>query len=285
MWNIAIVGKKYCEHTVIKLPLKKIPRWSASPIPDVRPGSHFQDSEALFGRSRLILYLLFAMADPTTYQFNLPAEGRPADVIIDEVWYPGIQELWPLCSTGRIFDPIYGVRAVVIHATAGSSSEGAVSVMRDGQASFHWLVPDEDEPQHGRTVWACVPEARAAWHVRNTCHNADVNNDESRVNHWSLGIEVVNSQTQGDTFSSWQVEVTARLVRYCWAKYPNLRYIVSHAKLDPDRRSDPGTAFPWQTFKQLVLSTAPDERAMALTGPARLAAAIEMPVNAGLEGY
>ncbi len=32
------------------------------------------------------------MADPTRYQFNLPDTGRPSDVILNEVWYPGIQE-------------------------------------------------------------------------------------------------------------------------------------------------------------------------------------------------
>ena len=209
------------------------------------------------------------MDNPITYQFDLPADGKPADVIINEVWYPGIQEIWPSCSTSRIFDPIYGVKAVVIHATAGSSSEGAISVMRDEHASFHWLVPAKDEPQHGNTVWACVPEARAAWHVLNTCHNPDVNDDKQMVNHWSLGIEVVNSQKAGDSFSSWQVEATAQIVRYCWAKYPNLKYIVSHAKLDPERRSDPGPAFPWQHFKDLILGMAPDARVAAMVSNAR----------------
>jgi N-acetyl-anhydromuramyl-L-alanine amidase AmpD len=54
--------------------------------------------------------------------------------------------------------------------------------MRDGAASFHWLVPDEDEQQHGQLVWACAPEARAAWHVRNSCRHPDVNGNARRVN-------------------------------------------------------------------------------------------------------
>ena len=67
-------------------------------------------------------------------------------------------------STGRLaqqrsVDPIMGIVAVVIHAT-GCVSEGAISVMKKPveAASFHWLVPDEDEPQHGQFVWACVPK-------------------------------------------------------------------------------------------------------------------------------
>lgn len=147
-----------------------------------------------------------------------------------------------------------GLVAIVIHATAASSSAGAISVMKKttGAASFHWLVPDEDEPQHGELVWACVPEALAAWHVRNAASHPDVNDGENRVNHWSLGIEVVNRQVN-DLFSEWQVEATARMVRYCWAKYPNLPHVVSHAKLDPTRRTDPGVQLDWERLKSLVL--------------------------------
>ncbi|MBW4681579.1 MAG: N-acetylmuramoyl-L-alanine amidase [Microcoleus vaginatus WJT46-NPBG5] len=194
-------------------------------------------------------------SDPKTYQFDLPTTNRPTDVSIPETWYPGIRNYWSECTTQRDVHPIDGIKAVVIHATAGASSEGAISVMRAGTASFHWLVPDENEPQHGQLIWACAPETLAAWHVRNQVSHPDVNAGKTRVNHWSLGIEVVNTQAKADTFSDWQVAITAKIVRYCWAKYPNLRHIVSHAKLDPTRRSDPGVNFPWDKFKDLVLSS------------------------------
>ena len=193
------------------------------------------------------------MGNPTEYQFDLTAANRPTNATISEEWYPRIQDFWPSSTRPRPGDPIDSVKAVVIHATAGTSSDGAVSVMRAGAASFHWLVPDEDEPQHGRFVWACAPERRAAAHVRNSKHHPDVNNDATRVNDWSLGIEIVNRANGGDSFSDWQVEATARIVRYCWAKYPNLRHVVSHAKLDPQRRTDPGANFPWDRFRALVL--------------------------------
>lgn len=193
------------------------------------------------------------MSTPRAYQFNLPASGRPDNVVLDEAWYPGIRGYWEGASSRRIYDPILGVRAVVIHATAGASSDGAVSVIRAGKASFHWLVPDENEPQHGQLVWACIPEARAAWHVRNSCRHPAVWDGANKVNHWSLGIEVVNTQAPGDPISRWQLEATARIVRYCWAKYPNLRHVVSHARLDPGRRSDPGDVFDWNRFRQLVV--------------------------------
>jgi len=200
------------------------------------------------------------MSDPKNYQFNLPKTGGPSDVNLPEVWYPGIKKYWETSTGKRSVDPILGIKAVIVHATAGGSSAGAISVMKrkEGAASFHWLVPDEDEPQHGNLVWACAPEARAAWHVRNAVSHPAVNSGANRVNHWSLGIEVVNTQI-GDPFSDWQVAITAQIIRYCWAKYPNLVHIASHAKLDPARRTDPGVDFPWERFKQLVLSGTPDE--------------------------
>lgn len=192
--------------------------------------------------------------DPKDYHFKLPKGDKPMNIRLPEVWYPGIQQHWKSKTTKRIYNPIFGIKGIVIHATAGSSSDGAVSVMRDprGQGSWHWLVPDENEAEHGKVIWACAPETLAAWHVRNDKFHPDVNGGKNKVNHWSLGVEIVNSQVN-DPFSDWQVKITADIVKYCWAKYPNLEDVVSHAKLDPHRRTDPGVDFPWEKFKALVL--------------------------------
>ncbi|MCQ0988477.1 N-acetylmuramoyl-L-alanine amidase [Jiella marina] len=194
------------------------------------------------------------MSKPRTWQFDLPDGEAPADGDLPERWYPGIRDSWNRCTSTRLYDPIEGIRAVVIHGTAGSSSSGAASVMHAGVASFHWLVPDENEEAHGKYVWACAPETKAAWHVRNSRSHPDVWNGEKKINHFSLGIEIVNSQDMQDPFSDWQVESTAKIVRYCWLKYPNLKHIVTHAKLDPERRRDPTKLFPWDHFKALVLN-------------------------------
>lgn len=191
--------------------------------------------------------------NPNNYHFKLPRDKKPTNIRLPEVWYPGINQYWPKCTSTRKYNAIAGIKAIVIHATAGHSSDGAVSVMRHGKASWHWLVPDENEAEHGKLIWTCAPEALAAWHVRNNASHPDVNDGRNLVNHWSLGVEIVNSQ-QNDPFSDWQVQATADIVKYCWAKYPNLEHVVSHAKLDPTRRTDPGAHFPWERFKEYVLS-------------------------------
>ena len=195
------------------------------------------------------------MPDPQHYLFDFPRVGRPEPFAIPEEWYPGIKRHWAKSTSSRVSDPLMGIRTVVIHATAGVSSEGAMSVMKAHKASWHWVVPDESESQHGHFVWACVPEARAARHVRNSASHPQVNEGGNRTNHTSLAIAIVNSRIGRivEPFSNWQVAATAQIARYCWAKYPNVRHVVSHAALDPSRKSDPGPHFPWDEFKTQVL--------------------------------
>jgi N-acetylmuramoyl-L-alanine amidase len=222
--------------------------------------------------------------EPHKYQFDLNPSERPSLMSVPEKWYPGISDVWRQSSSNRIYHSIEGIRAIVIQATAGSSSAGAISVMKRGRASFHWLIPDENEDQHEKFIWACVPEALAAWHVQNSKSHPDVWAGKNRINHWSLGIEIVNSQSPTDFFSDWQIMVTAQIVRRCWAKYPNLRHVVSHAKIDPTRRSDPGVNFPWSKFRDLVLSSEIDMLDMYLGVPAVRDISPEQEISGCCEG-
>jgi N-acetyl-anhydromuramyl-L-alanine amidase AmpD len=199
------------------------------------------------------------MGDPTTYLLELPSGKAPAPFKIPESIYPDIAWFNANRATSRTFHPVNGIEGVVIHATAGGSTAGAISHWQKPgvEASAHWIVPDEDEAGHGKAVLAVVYESLAAWHVRNAVSHPSLGN-RTRINHWTLGIEVVNRQVVTDSFSDWQIEITALLVRYCWGKYPNLKYVFSHALVDPERRSDPGRHFDWPRFTSLVLSVAND---------------------------
>ncbi|PQA88373.1 N-acetylmuramoyl-L-alanine amidase [Hyphococcus luteus] len=189
-------------------------------------------------------------ADPKNYQFDLPFRPEPAPLA--ETIH---KRAWAVAGTVaslRGGPPEETVRLIVIHATAGSTTDGAVSVMAAGRASFHWVVPGKDEPAHGRHVWATCPERLAAWHVRRSCAHPDICDGANNLNRASLGIEVVNRQDGEDPFSDWQIEAAAAIVRYAWAKYPNLAHVTSHARLDPGRRTDPGVNFPWTEFMERV---------------------------------
>jgi len=196
--------------------------------------------------------------DPRSFQFDRPPEWRPdKPPRLIERWWPGMREASQNVSSSRGGDPRELVQVLVIHATAGDTSAGACSVTFAGKASFHWLIPDEDEGAHGRHVWATAPEARAAWHVRNACRHESVCGGRDRLNQVSLGVEIVNRAAPGDPYSVWQVEAAAAIARYAWVKYPRLIHVVSHARLDPSRRSDPGPHFPWERFQALTLGDLP----------------------------
>lgn len=202
------------------------------------------------------------MADPSTYFLELPSVGRPPIFSIPEQVYPEIQWFNQNRASNRLYHSVNGIEGVVIHATAGGSTSGALTWWKGtppngARASAHWIVPDEDESAHGKNVLAVIYESLAAWHVRNSASHGLIGNKD-RINHWSLGIEIVNRQNDADTFSNWQYEITALLVRYCWAKYPNMKWVFSHALVDPGRRSDPGDEFDWARFENLVLSSGND---------------------------
>lgn len=189
------------------------------------------------------------MNDPRQFQFDLPTNNMPPaplnEVIHRRAWATARQ------STSPRENP--DIELIVIHATAGSTTDGAVSVMAEGRASFHWAVPGPSEAEHEAFVWACAPETRAAWHVRNSCCHPAICAGAQRLNHRSLGIEIVNTQ-RGEPFTDWQITATAEIIRYARAKYPRLRHVVSHARLDPARRTDPGHYFPWADLMERALS-------------------------------
>ncbi|MFC2951161.1 N-acetylmuramoyl-L-alanine amidase [Marinicaulis aureus] len=193
------------------------------------------------------------MADPTEFQFDLPPDRHWAPMPLAERIHKTAWAAADGCASLRGAETREAVRVIVIHATAGATTDGAVSVMEEARASFHWIVPGKDEPTHGVHVWATCPERLAAWHVRRSCAHPDICGGANNLNRASLGIEIVNRQDGENPFSSWQLEATADIVRYAAGKYPNLTHVVSHARLDPTRRTDPGPNFPWAEFKAMVL--------------------------------
>lgn len=57
---------------------------------------------------------------------------------------------------------------IVVHAAAGYATQHAVNNWPESVASAQWIIPGEDEPQHGHFVWATVAESKAAYHIRDS---------------------------------------------------------------------------------------------------------------------
>ena len=201
------------------------------------------------------------MSDPRDFYFRLPARQRPEYASFRQEYHPAYKWLSKRRARSRKRDVLEVVDTIVIHATAGYATQHAIDTWRKKPASAHWIIPDEDEPQHGEFVWSTVEESKAAYHVGNVDYEGHIGAGPN-VNNRSLGIEIVNTQdaqAYRDPYSPWQIEAAARIVLYAWWKYPNLKHVISHARLDPGRRSDPGGNFPWDKFMNLVLSHEPIE--------------------------
>lgn len=142
------------------------------------------------------------------------------------------------------------VDMIVLHCTAGANTAGAVATLCDPkrEASAHIVIPDPSKPGEPQKTVRLVPDEFAAWHARSSLSIGG----RTGVNSRSLGIELVNTAMAEDPYHPWQVEECARWCRYWMDKFP-IRWIVTHAYLDPSRRRDPCITFPWKLFLDKVL--------------------------------
>lgn len=159
---------------------------------------------------------------------------------------------------------------LVLHYTDGPSLEECVSIFRDPdrRVSCHYIVGLD------RAVRQMVRDEDCAWH----CGVSQWRGRDG-CNPWSLGIEVVNCgrlEKRNGQFFRWPEEYTTPytglppvwLEGNWWAPYPPDQFeqvtnlsrrlvegyriplvnIVRHSDIAPDRKIDPGPAFPWFEF-------------------------------------
>lgn len=175
------------------------------------------------------------------------------------------------------------LKALIMHYTGGSTLEGAVSHLANPNvsASAHLVIGDD-----GRIV-QMVPFNKKAWHAGVSRYQ-----NLSGLNKYSIGIEVVNagplkavgdqfisdfgkvypanrvlqavhrnesSVTAWQTYSEEQLRVVYQLSQLLINHY-QLELMLGHEEIAPQRKRDPGPAFPLDHFRaQLFDSRAVDE--------------------------
>lgn len=129
---------------------------------------------------------------------------------------------------------------IVLHYTS-SGNRASLKTLSEGNVSSHYLITDEVRPH----VYQLVDESRRAWHA-----GLSEWYGRTDLNSGSIGIEIVNDGLRGNTwapYSSAQIKTTIALVqdiaRRHQIKAPN---IVGHSDIAPQRKIDPGPAFPWK---------------------------------------
>lgn len=128
------------------------------------------------------------------------------------------------------------VSMIVIHYTETKTCDQALRILCDVSApkrvSAHWLI-DRDG-----TVYRLVDESKRAWHAgKSFWHGIE------DCNSASIGIELVNDGAE--EYPQPQLDALAELCAGIKSRH-DIRDIVGHSDIAPDRKRDPGPLFPWK---------------------------------------
>lgn len=168
------------------------------------------------------------------------------------------------CATGPVVDRSLNsrsqdsrVRYVVLHYTALNLRDSIRELVERGVSS-HYLVTDETPPR----ILGLVDESQRAFHAGVSSWKG-----ATQLNASSIGIEIVNPgyKKQADGTLVWapfderQMDLVVELVRDIVQRHriPPER-VLGHSDIAPQRKEDPGPAFPWQRLAQAGLVIWPD---------------------------
>ena len=132
------------------------------------------------------------------------------------------------------------VSVIVLHYTV-ASNPAALDILSQGNVSSHYLITDAPTPH----VYQLVDESRRAWHAGISSWYG-----RSDLNASSIGIEIVNRGPLGDgrwaPYSRAQIAILTTLLHSIIQRHQIKPFnIVGHSDIAPQRKTDPGPAFPW----------------------------------------
>lgn len=142
------------------------------------------------------------------------------------------------------------IHFVVIHYTAEDDNT-SLRLLTQGKVSSHYLIMQSD-----KAVYQLVEDDKAAWHA-----GASQFAGRTRLNATSIGIEIVGQgikpqyrdyvgyhpKSHFAPFQPKQISQLGVLLQHLSYKYNlNPTHIVGHSDIAPNRKIDPGAAFPWE---------------------------------------
>lgn len=149
---------------------------------------------------------------------------------------------------------------VVMHATAGSTLEGAIVTLLQKGLSYNYIIDRSGK------IYKCVSRAsRQANHAGNSYgprEEADgvstKQNSVSKfiakcsVNDYSVGISFVNLDDGHMQITNQQYAAAIWLIGELKKQFKNLLYVTTHSQVSPRRKVDP-LGFPLRAFSLKVL--------------------------------
>ena len=136
------------------------------------------------------------------------------------------------------------VKFIVFHYTGMKKESEALSRLTDIQSevSCHYLIKKSGE------IITMVPVSYVAWHAGESSWG-----NYKSLNKNSIGIEITNPghEINYKKFSQKQISSLLKLSIFLIKKYNiNLKNILGHSDIAPERKKDPGEKFPWQYLSQ-----------------------------------
>lgn len=152
------------------------------------------------------------------------------------------------------------VQFIVLHYTSADLAR-SLYLLTQQPVSSHYLIAEQPA-----TIYRLVDENRRAWHAGNSQWNG-----RTWLNSSSIGIELVNQgyteTPEGRTWQPWseqQVEALIVLLKDIMQRHGlTADHVLAHSDIAPQRKVDPGPAFPWQRLAQEGLIRWPDPQEVA----------------------
>ena len=136
------------------------------------------------------------------------------------------------------------IKFLILHYTGMKTEKAAINRLTDieSRVSAHYLIKQNGE------IITLVPDLYTAWHA-----GKSVWKNYTSLNKNSIGIEIVNPghDINYKKFSKIQLAALVRLSKFLIKKYRiNLKNILGHSDIAPERKKDPGEKFPWKLLSK-----------------------------------
>ena len=140
------------------------------------------------------------------------------------------------------------IKYIIIHYTGMKSEIAALKKLCDERenVSSHYFIKNNGE------ILNLVPDAYESWHAGKSRWN-----NHTSLNKRSIGIEIHNSGHNHfyKNFSSKQLKSLRLLLKRLIKKYKiELKNVLGHSDVAPERKKDPGEKFPWKKFAKFNLA-------------------------------
>ena len=136
------------------------------------------------------------------------------------------------------------IKFIIFHYTGMKTESEAINRLTDIQSgvSCHYLIKNNGE------IITIVPESYIAWHAGKSSWGSS-----KFLNKNSIGIEITNlgHDFNYKNFTKKQINSVLKLSKFLIKKYKiDIKNILGHSDIAPERKKDPGEKFPWKYLSQ-----------------------------------